>query len=211
MYDVQKLHREQMRKSGRISIDRLVEEENIKRERKHKGKNYVTQVGVKIPEGYDPRKDGIAIWDEACEEGKARLTHLAGVANDLLCSKPNAGEELRQWRKLGKYLLETTFFVADVILAQQQVLGNYLSDNPTNSNKKWSKEQDELLIEMVCEGESSVIEIATTMGRTPSAIKTRVSQLVGLKRIEQEVAGRFVGAINGIKSDVVIEGKLIKE
>lgn len=67
-----------------------------------------------------------------------------------------------------------------------------------------------MLIEEVC-GDTSIHELSLMFGRTPSSIKTRVSTLVGLERISQEVAGRFIGKINGDDANADIEGIVLKK
>ena len=57
----------------------------------------------------------------------------------------------------------------------------------------------------------SMLELSTTMGRTPSSIKTRLSVLVGKERLSQEIAGKFLGLLNGNIVDGEISGILYKE
>ena len=79
------------------------------------------------------------------------------------------------------------------------------------SNKHWTKEEDETLIELVCEGKDNIHQLSTIFGRSPGAIKTHISDLVGRRRLTQEVAGRFIGTINGETSEAVICGTVHKE
>ena len=77
-------------------------------------------------------------------------------------------------------------------------------------NKRWSGEEDETLISLVCDGNQNIHEISTTLGRSPAAIQTRISVLVGRKRLSQEVAGKFIGTINGESTQAEIVGTLYK-
>ena len=52
--------------------------------------------------------------------------------------------------------------------------------------------------------------VASLFGRTPSAIASRVSYLVGIERVSQEIAGRFVGTLNGQHIHGMIDGELQK-
>ena len=78
------------------------------------------------------------------------------------------------------------------------------------SHKKWSSIEDEQLIDAVSKGDSSIIELSCVFGRSPSAIKSRVSYLVGIKRVSSEIAGRFIGTINGASIEGNIRGQLTK-
>ena len=77
-------------------------------------------------------------------------------------------------------------------------------------NKRWTNEEDETLINLVCEGKTNIHKISTILGRSPGAIQTHISYLVGRKRITQEVAGKFIGFINGITAEAEICGTVYK-
>lgn len=79
-----------------------------------------------------------------------------------------------------------------------------------NARKRWSKEEDDLLIDLVVQGESEVV-ISTTLGRSVSACKTRCSTLVGIGRTTVEVAGYFIGQLNGENVDGMIHGHVLPE
>lgn len=71
--------------------------------------------------------------------------------------------------------------------------------------KRWSQEEDELLIEMAARSDVTIIELSREFGRTPGAIQSRITHLVGINRLSKEVAGRFVGSLNGehVEGDIV--------
>jgi len=77
--------------------------------------------------------------------------------------------------------------------------------------KRWTQEEDEMLIEAATDGTKNIIDLANAFGRTPGAIQSRITKLVGIKRLSEEIAGRFIGTINGefVKGD--IDGTLRKE
>lgn len=60
-------------------------------------------------------------------------------------------------------------------------------------NRPWTKEDDELLIEMASSDGFSTISMAMELGRTPETVKTRISKLVGRKRQSKPVDGIFKG------------------
>lgn len=84
------------------------------------------------------------------------------------------------------------------------------TDCEDKSHKRWSKEEDELLIEWVC-SDVSITKISLSLGRTVPAIKTRLTYLVGIKRLSQKVAGKFIGEINGKQSEANLVGTIYKE
>ena len=79
-----------------------------------------------------------------------------------------------------------------------------------NSNKKWTKEDEELLIEMVCK-DMSMVNIASVLKRSVSAISTKLTNLVGVNRISQSVAGKFIGTANGSEFTADIIGTLFRK
>ena len=78
------------------------------------------------------------------------------------------------------------------------------------SNKRWTKDEDEWLIEEACKDKVSIFDISTTLGRTPSSIQARITKLVGLHRISEEIAGRFIGSIDGAEVEGNICGRIYK-
>lgn len=77
--------------------------------------------------------------------------------------------------------------------------------------KRWTQEEDELLIEAATDGTKTIIDLSKEFGRTPSAIQNRITKLVGIKRLTADVAGRFIGTINGEFVEGDIDGTLRKE
>ena len=75
-------------------------------------------------------------------------------------------------------------------------LAEQFMDSDMNAHKPWSAEEDNELIECICNDMPEVF-LAAKFKRSPNAIKTRVSTLVGKKRISQKVAGKFIGKVNG--------------
>ena len=63
--------------------------------------------------------------------------------------------------------------------------------------KRWTQQDDELLIEMAAQEDVTIIDLSKQFGRTPGAIQSRISRLVGIKKLSAEIAGRFIGTLNG--------------
>lgn len=76
--------------------------------------------------------------------------------------------------------------------------------------KRWTYEEDEALIDMAARDDVNIIDLSREFGRTPSAIKTRISHLVGIERITTEVAGRFIGNLNGVFTEGTIDGTVTR-
>lgn len=78
------------------------------------------------------------------------------------------------------------------------------------SRKRWTSEDDDLLIETAAQDGATIFGMAKEFGRTPSAIASRISHLVGIKRMSAEVAGRFIGTLNGEFVEGDIDGVVSK-
>ena len=78
------------------------------------------------------------------------------------------------------------------------------------SRKRWTKDEDEFLIDSIARGDSA-LKVSSQLGRTSEAIKTRVSYLVGISKVESDVAGTFIGTLNGVEVSGNLEGKLKKQ
>jgi len=124
--------------------------------------------------------------------------------------KGNAFIQLKEWKKLGddiiKYFRSYGTVLGKVATAQE----DFEKGASRNNNKRWTETEDKLLIEMVCDESCSPYELASTFGRSIPAIKSRVSKLVGLKRLSAEVAGHFVGMLDGELIEGHIDGKVYK-
>jgi hypothetical protein len=78
-----------------------------------------------------------------------------------------------------------------------------------NARRRWSEEDDDMLIELASDG-VSISTIAFSLRRSPSAIQSRISHLVGIQKLTQEVAGRFIGQLDGKHIEGDISGTVTK-
>lgn len=124
--------------------------------------------------------------------------------------RPKFSAEIAIYRKYVPILLEYCEGIDKFNGVLNKTFQRMESDSEEKRYKRWSEEEDELLIEMVCQNRS-LLEVSTAMGRTVSSIKTRVSNLVGVKRLSQEIAGKFVGTLNGENVSGVINGTVRKD
>ncbi len=141
---------------------------------------------------------------------KDDLTPILENLGTVIHRKPNMMRELTIYRtqlpKLIEYLLQSQRIMNGFCTLYQRIL----TDSEDKKGQRWCAEEDEYLIELVCEG-ASMLDISTTLGRTPASIKTRLSRLVGLKRLSQEVVGHFIGHIDGTQTECSINGTVYKE
>lgn len=145
----------------------------------------------------DARKAGVIQFDAS----EMTLNHRGGTAlvelQKVINERPQVMKELAAYRKWVPVLIDFVKSQDALIKGQEKTFERYSMKQEENRHKRWSKEEDLVLIDEVCEGNASILELSTMMGRSPASIKTRLSYLVGIKRISQEVAGRFVGTLDG--------------
>lgn len=105
--------------------------------------------------------------------------------------------ELNVYRKYLPDLIKYFVLITKVNEAAVKANDRLFAQGSENHYKRWTPEEDTMLIEEVCKGDSSLNEISIVFGRSPAAISNRITTLVGVKRLSQAVAGRFIGTING--------------
>lgn len=124
----------------------------------------------------------------------------------------NAYIQLKEWKKLGDEIIKY-FYTYGMVMQKSATVNQEIAEGVArNNNSRWTKEEDERLIEIVCSHRDdwAPFEIAASFGRSIPAIKSRVSKLVGLNRVSQEVAGHFFGTIDGIEMSGSIDGTVYK-
>lgn len=78
-----------------------------------------------------------------------------------------------------------------------------------NSGKSWTESEDDQIVQLKSEGVESQV-IAALMKRTPYAVATRISSLVGRKRLFISVDGRIVGSLEGKPVDGHFVGEVAR-
>lgn len=120
----------------------------------------------------------------------------------------NPYQQLQAFRKYAPVLVKNfhlVYSLSHYFSAQLEVLEER---STANKNKRWTKEEEETVIDMVCDGYTE-LEIAIKTGRTIGAIHTKVSNLVGLQR-ERKIEGDFTGTVNGESVEGILKGKIKK-
>ena len=164
-----------------------------------------------VPENFNPLEHGLHIYKESdIPADYYDVSKLLCKIDQLIYNpKKNAYLQLLQWKKIGKAASELLVFQQEMIKNWAEESEQWKAGKARNNRKRWSAGEDELLIEYVSKN-VSIHEISKIFGRTPAAISTRVSELVGINKLSQEIAGKFIGKLNGMDIEAHIDGTLIK-
>ena len=130
---------------------------------------------------------------------------------DILRNSPpkSVHVRLKMYDRIASAFLDHLDFTDEFRKDVRKASGQLNGATPDRHGKKWRDEEDTLLIERVAAGDSIQL-IANTFGRTPLSISGRVSHLVGIKRLSEEIAGRIEGYLNGEEVKGVFVGKIRK-
>ena len=123
--------------------------------------------------------------------------------------KMNAFQQLQAYRKYTQVLVKNfhvVYALSNYFAAQLEVLEQRAS---ANNGKRWTKEEEEDVIDMICAGMTE-LEISIKTGRSIGAIHTKVSNLVGVQK-ERNIKGNFNGTINGEYVGGKLDGRIISE
>lgn len=118
---------------------------------------------------------------------------------------------LRKYRentqRLIKYVEDYQVIVRAALDRQDQMLGKVGERN----RKKWTPTEDRALVDQACEPGSTLVTLALSMNRTPGAVASRLTHLVGIKKVSREIAGRIIGSLDGEPVEGYFEGVLLAE
>ena len=143
---------------------------------------------------------------DVIQEGHSALYKLSRLVSN---PPKNVYKQLQMFRSLSKQVINYQYLYQDLVAMmseQQERLVNGMSDR---SGKRWTDKEDEALVEYASQ-DKSLTNIALMLGRTPSAIQTRLSYLVGINKTTAAIAGRFVGWLNGEHVEGDIDGIVSK-
>lgn len=139
---------------------------------------------------------------------------LVRSVSSLIAATKHEKAPLSKRMKLQKRSIESVLDTASKIWGVCQIFEAFAeqiaSGSYRNSRKRWREEDDETLIDLVCEGKSDVF-IANCLGRSVSACKSRVSYLVGIEKMSEKTAGYFIGMLSGEEVNGLIEGQVYKQ
>ena len=119
---------------------------------------------------------------------------------DVLLTRPKCNPyiQLQRWRAVGKEMIEFMNSVGEFTSVTQREFDRLTKKYNERNNARWTHQEDNLLIELKCK-DVQEFEIATFLGRSVSAVNNRISYLVGIKRMRQDVDGKFYGTVNGVE------------
>ena len=162
---------------------------------------------------YDPMDDGIALvntnlpYQTKGETNEALIKVLSVIQNRPKSIIVEVNTYRKYIPKLINYIKERDKLL-DFAIKQ---IERYENDCDDKRFKRWTPEEEEMLINLVCDENYSMLQISTMMGRTVPSIKTKISNLVGVKRLSQKIAGRFIGTMNGENIETNLNGIIYKE
>lgn len=157
-------------------------------------------------------RDGVFYADiQDAHKALSEIQETIQEINRLMTkAKGPAIYQLREWKKVGKKMIELLKMQHELISATEDTIQRLDKKSNERAHKKWTNKEDETLIELACRENIKIIDMMTALGRSPMAIKNRLSYLVGVKRVSQEIAGKFIGTLNGANIEGDIRGKLQK-
>lgn len=122
----------------------------------------------------------------------------------------NMAQKYRTYERYVPTLLKLYFDYQEKVRVLGQQIDRYEKATAARKNARWTDEEDNALVEMVADNAIGIHELSTAFGRSPASIYSRLSKLVGIGRISQEIAGKFVGTLDGEEISGQINGTLSK-
>lgn len=182
---------------------------------KEKGKTTIETRLSSIYGVLDTAVDGINLYSQedvvAFEQKHGFPPDVMLQAHNLLDNRPkNTFRYICLLQSSIKRLISSCLALQALTHAMQSELGRMDELVGERNRKRWTPEEDELLIERAARDGETTVSLSRAFGRTPGAIQTRISYLVGINRLSQNVAGRFVGTVDGKQVEGNIDGVVTK-
>lgn len=176
-------------------------------------KHSATGVDVSPEQNLTPEylPDGVAMYRADRLATKEQINRSMSALGQVMHEPPkNPFDALKVYRENVPILINWAFanqqLYRDVMRINDQLTGKAGLRN----RKRWTEEEDDLLVERAASESSSLMQLATEMGRSPQAITSRLTYLVGINRVRQEIAGRITGYIDGQPVDGSFHGTLTR-
>lgn len=116
---------------------------------------------------------------------------------------------LKEYREASEVLIQGYVLMSEALTAANREIAQLKGAEATQSRKRWTPEEDEVLIEQAADG-NSLIQLALDFNRSPQAISSRITYLVGIQKMSREVAGHIIGFLDGEPVDGHFEGQVTK-
>lgn len=117
-------------------------------------------------------------------------------------------QRLRLYREHSEDLIRCYALMNELWMASTRETGQLLGEQATAARKRWTEIEDEALVEHACQDDSTLITLAMRFNRTPTAITSRLTYLVGVSRAPKELIGRLTGYLDGELVAGHFEGQL---
>lgn len=158
------------------------------------------------PEGLP---DEVALYSaeklkKAC--GGRRPREVVEETLEALAHPKNTAWQLKVLRKNARVLCDVCVVLSETLDDAVRESHRLRGELSARHRKRWTKAEDEALVEMASQEGATAAGLAAIFGRSPQAIATRLSELVGIERTKQTVLGRFVGTIGGAHVEGQAEG-----
>ena len=161
------------------------------------------------PDIFNIDMDQLFADEKADRENAARIFTKIGLYRNVGYKGGNSIKELMYLRSLLDELVGVLGCYTLWAETYEALFSRVISDVDRNGRRHWTEDEDLALIEMFAEGVPT-IEVAARLGRSPSAIHTRVSTLVGVERQEMKVGGYFDGFLNDERVQGILNGSVSK-
>jgi len=157
---------------------------------------------------------GTNLWRDKPDEAQVERSDIERAVKGLmnLNGGGTRGEGIH--RKLQKYRQYTQLLIAayaslsDVNEALLRAEALRLGENGARSGKRWTEDEDEALVYAACNDNATMLTLALDFNRSPGAVQSRLTYLVGVHRISRQVVGRLTGYLDGEPVKGVFEGKI---
>lgn len=120
----------------------------------------------------------------------------------------NVHQRLVKYAELTKLLFRCLKRQRETIEAYKAAYDQIMGNPGERARKRWTALEDEALVEEACRDSTTLVELALVFNRTPAAITSRLTYLVGVSRVNKAVAGRLIGYLDGEPVDGFFEGRL---
>ncbi len=175
------------------------------------GRNEHPEKGAAMAGVTETKQDAVDLRPDGLPEGitlfsQDKIIKACGgrlpqeVFNETLeaLSRPKSvAWQLKALRKNAKILLDLCEIYSEALDDAVEEFERLKGKAGERHRKRWTKEEDEALIELASRDGETPASLSVTFGRTPQAIATHLSELIGIERTQQTVLGQFVGTIGG--------------
>jgi hypothetical protein len=171
----------------------------------HPGRKILRQTSAPVG-----RVPGVNLWDIEDLECLTRDREVA-IREVLSLNATHGGnihQRLTRYRKYTEIMISLLVTQTELIESLLMNQEHLLRGKASQSGRRWTQEQDEALIERACQPESSMMTLALTFNRTPGAIASRLTYLVGVSKVSRHVVGRITGYLDGVQVDGAFDGEI---